>query len=347
MAGLSKEIFSTLPLDLRLAPALALGTHVLPAVIAVCAPSDIRHEDVARIVHDFKNPLATIALEAELLEQRVASADPHDVRRAAGRIARNVEFLDRMVMDLLDLCSFEAGHFDLRCAPTNLRELLEHVIERVVSSRDTGRVSLEAGSREVVDLDDLRIERVVANLIQNAMKYAPAKSRIVVRLEREPTLVRVSVLDQGSALSISEMAYIFDAYRRVQNLSQIEGSGLGLYVSKRIIEAHGGTIGVDKSPDGTTRFFFELPTAPVLIGLHERASDAVLALLSNEELASVSTAAMALTSGDEYLDLERLVDGVRHASVPVVVPIVLYVLPKKLVSEVTWQRILSKLTPLG
>jgi signal transduction histidine kinase len=253
------ENFSTPPLpvqsELVPTPRLAVGTRVLPPVEL----RDIHHEDVARIVHDFKNPLATIALEADLLEQRVGSADLQDVRRAAERITRNVEFLDRMVMDLLDLCSFEAGHFDLRCAPTNLRALLEHVIERVVSSRDTGRVSLEAGEHEVVELDDLRIERVVANLIQNAMKYAPAKSRIVVRLDREPTRVRVSVLDQGSALGIAEMAYIFDAYRRVKNASQVEGSGLGLYVSKRIIEAHGGTIAVDKSAQGT-RFYFELPT---------------------------------------------------------------------------------------
>jgi signal transduction histidine kinase len=227
---------------------------------------DVRHEDIARIAHDFKNPLSTIALEADLLEHRLTGGDQSGVKRAADRIARNVEFLDRLVMDLLDLCSFEAGRVELRREPTELRALLEHVIERVVPSRDLDRVVLAPSLRQIVELDDLRIERVVANLITNAMKYAPAKSRIDVVLELETTLARVSVRDTGSALGATEIAYIFDAYRRVDRLSESEGSGLGLYVSKRIIEAHDGQIGVTKLIDGGTRFFFELPLAPRMQG---------------------------------------------------------------------------------
>ena len=220
---------------------------------------DVRHEDIARIVHDFKNPLSTITLEADMLGHRASAGDQDAVKRAADRIARNVEFLDRLVMDLLDLCSFEAGSIDLRTEPTELVALLEHVIERVVSTRDLDRVVLAPSPRTTVILDDLRIERVVANLIGNAIKYAPAKSRIDVSLETEPSVVRVTVRDTGSTLGATEIAYIFDAYRRVDRFSDIEGSGLGLYVSKKIVEAHGGQIGVTKLFDGGTRFFFELP----------------------------------------------------------------------------------------
>jgi signal transduction histidine kinase len=223
---------------------------------------DVRHEDIARIAHDFKNPLSTIALEADLLEHRLESGDQIGVKRAADRITRNVEFLDRLVMDLLDLCSFEAGRVELRREPTELRALLEHVIERVVPSRDLDRVVLAPSPRQIVQLDDLRIERVVANLIANALKYGPAKSRIDVLLELETTVARVSVRDAGSTLGANEIAYIFDAYRRVDRLSTPEGSGLGLYVSKRIIEAHGGQIGVTSLAAGGTGFFFELPLAP-------------------------------------------------------------------------------------
>lgn len=223
---------------------------------------DVRHEDIARIVHDFKNPLSTIALEADLLEHRLTSGDQAGVKRAADRIARNVEFLDRLVMDLLDLCAFEAGSVELRRQPTELVALLEHVIERVVSTRDVDRVVLAPSPRAVVLLDDLRIERVVANLIANALKYAPAKSQIDVGLEVEPTVVRVSVRDTGSTLGATEIAYIFDAYRRANQVSDLEGSGLGLHVSKRIVEAHGGRIGVAKVFGGGTRFFFELPVEP-------------------------------------------------------------------------------------
>jgi len=223
------------------------------------ARRDVRHEDIARIVHDFKNPLSTITLEADLLAHRASTGDQAGVKRAADRIAHNVEFLDRLVMDLLDLCSFEAGSVDLRTEPTELVALLEHVIERVVSTRDLDRVVLLPSPRTVVMLDDLRIERVVANLVTNAIKYAPPNSRIDVALEIEAGVARVSVRDTGSALGATEIAYIFDAYRRVDRLSASEGSGLGLYVSKKIIEAHGGQIGVTRLFDGGTRFFFELP----------------------------------------------------------------------------------------
>jgi signal transduction histidine kinase len=222
----------------------------------------VRHEDVATLVHDFKSPLATIALDAEWLAASLAHVDPIDAHRSLARIGRNVAFLDRMVMDLLDLCSIDAGHFVLRRAATELFALLEHVVERVVPTRDRGRVFLEAAERITVSVDDLRLERVVANLLQNALKYAPPASGIVVRLDREPTLTRISVTDAGQALAQNELAHLFDEYRGTRAARAHEGSGLGLYLSKQIVEAHGGTIHVETIRGLGTRFFLELPIWP-------------------------------------------------------------------------------------
>jgi K+-sensing histidine kinase KdpD len=225
----------------------------------IAAHHDLPHAEVARIVHDFKTPLATILLETELLGHRLTRAEVSDARRAIDRIARNTEYLGRMAMDLLDLCNFEGGHFELRRESTDVRTLLRHVIERVVSTRDTDRVVLEVGSSATVLLDDLRIERVIANLLENALKYAPKDSQIVVRLVVSPLSTEVSVSDAGRTLSNDEMANVFDEYKRGSQVSGQEGSGLGLYVSKRIVEAHGGTISVERAGGGT-RFFFTLPT---------------------------------------------------------------------------------------
>ena len=220
---------------------------------------DLPHAEVARIVHDFKTPLATILLETELLEHKLTRAEIGDARRAIDRIARNTEYLGRMAMDLLDLCNFEGGHFELRRESTDVRALLRHVIERVVSTRDTDRVVLEVGSSATVLLDDLRIERVIANLLENALKYAPKDSRIAVRLVVSALSTEISVCDAGRTLSDDEMTSVFDEYKRGSQVKGQEGSGLGLYVSKRIVEAHGGTISVERAGDGT-RFFFTLPT---------------------------------------------------------------------------------------
>jgi len=240
-------------------PRFAVGTCEVPRLVIDQRSHDLPYEDVARIVHDLKGPLGTISLEVELLGENVASGETVETKPIVDRIMRNIEFLDRMVMDLLDQCTLDAGRFQLRRVPTELRALLEHVIERAVPTRDRERVFLHARDPVILDLDQLRIERVVANLLHNALKYSPPGTGIIVKLDREHDLTRVSVTDAGHGLTRVELANIFDEYHRGARESH-EGTGLGLFLSKQIIEAHGATIGVDSIPGEGTRFYFELPT---------------------------------------------------------------------------------------
>jgi signal transduction histidine kinase len=173
-------------------------------------------------------------------------------------VQQNVTYLDRLVQDILDSCALEAGTFQLHKRPTELHALLESVIERSVATRDRARVYLEATGRHTLSLDDLRIERVVSNLLQNALKYAPPATGVVVRLEIAET-ARVSVIDAGPGMTPEEMSCVFGMYWRTEGAESYEGSGLGLYVSRRIVEAHGGTIGVDSVRHIGSRFYFELP----------------------------------------------------------------------------------------
>ncbi|HEY5943887.1 MAG TPA: ATP-binding protein, partial [Kofleriaceae bacterium] len=175
------------------------------------------------------------------------------------RVTRNVEYLDRLVQDLLDSCAIAAGELSLRRRPTDVRALLEHVVERAVPTRYRASVSLEARSAVTLMLDPLRIERVVSNLLQNAFKYAPRKSWIVIRLDVLGDHARVSVIDTGPGISSEEQTFIFDKYRRTARARSQEGNGLGLYVSRRIIEAHGGRMGVASVKGKGSQFFFDLP----------------------------------------------------------------------------------------
>jgi two-component system sensor histidine kinase SaeS len=120
-------------------------------------------------------------------------------------------------------------------------------------------VFFEGDTRIVVSVDGLRLERVIANLLENAFKYAPKHSGIVVNLSRSESSVCVAVVDAGPGVAESDHKAIFDKYRRARAVGSTDGNGLGLYVAKRIVEAHGGRIGVERMRDAGSRFFFELP----------------------------------------------------------------------------------------
>jgi signal transduction histidine kinase len=242
-----------------------LGFGSEQGVLAIAIPlahGGLDTDDIAQIVHDFKNPISAITLETCLLEVGIAAGYDGEVLASIGRIARNAEFLDRMVHDLLDVCALDSGALELRCVPTELRTLLEQTIARVVPQRDRARVFLDAPEPMTISLDDLRIERVVANLLGNALKYSPASTGISIRLERpDPAWCCVSISDAGPGMTPAEARCVFDKYRRGA-LATRDSSGLGLYVSKQIVELHGGRIGVDSVRGCGSRFFFELPLEP-------------------------------------------------------------------------------------
>jgi len=215
--------------------------------------------ELAQIIHDLKNPLSSIALETELLDARGVSCNGFDAAQAMARIRRNVRFLDRLIYDLVDVCTLSDGRFALRRTHCELGALVGLVIERMVPHAERHRVQVEVASLVDAVVDELRIERVIANLLDNALKYAPAHARIVVRVTGDATSACISVSDSGPGLSPAEIGVLFEPYRRGSNSGARTGTGLGLFVAKQIVEAHGGRIGVESVTGVSTRFFFALP----------------------------------------------------------------------------------------
>src|SRR4051812_17515576 len=151
-------------------PRFAQGTgeHVPISASTTIHDEESLDDELAQIIHDLKNPLSSIALEAELLGTRIAYGDPIDATHAVGRIVRNVMYLDRLIQDLGDASTISSGHFALRRVPTDLRVLVDAAIDRVASRADRPRIVVEAEDMPVVTCDELRIERVVSNLLDNA-----------------------------------------------------------------------------------------------------------------------------------------------------------------------------------
>lgn len=218
----------------------------------------IRDEDVAALGHDLRGPLSVIALELATLAERLASSTSESTASSLARMGRNLVFVDHMLHDLVDLASIDAARLHLVCEPIELVSCVVDVVERTVSSRDLARVTVEADVRFLVHADAHRIERVISNLLQNALKYSPPCSPIVVRVERVGHLARVSVVDEGPGLTPDEARRVFEKFRRTRAARGQDGAGLGLYVSRKIIEAHGGYIGVQSAPGAGSRFYFDL-----------------------------------------------------------------------------------------
>jgi len=215
--------------------------------------------ELARLVHDFKGPLSLVALESQVLQAQLDDGAHVEMVDSIARVLLNVNYIDRMVHDLIDSCAIDTGHFALHRAPTELRALVESVATRMTAWRDHDRLVVEADTRVTVALDALRIERVIANLVHNALAYSPEASSVVVGLRVTRGVARVSVRDRGPGIPREELPHVFDEYRRASTGCAHDGSGLGLFVSKQIVEAHGGRIGVDSMPGLGSDFYFELP----------------------------------------------------------------------------------------
>src|SRR5262245_12428869 len=198
--------------------------------------------ELAQLVHDFKSPRSLVALETQVLQTQLDDGAHVEMVHAITRVLLNLDYIDRMVHDLIDSCAIDAGHFEIHRAPTELVALLETVTMRMASSRDRGRIILDAPHRMVLHIDALRIERVVANLVHNALKYSADGTRVVVRLDTSKGVARIAVIDAGPGITHDEVDHVFEEYRRSTAAHLHDSSGLGLYVSKRIVEAHGGRI---------------------------------------------------------------------------------------------------------
>lgn len=217
----------------------------------------LREEWNSVVAHELRQPLGTIDLAAQLLERvrpqtPIASDAVSDIRRAAER-------LDRMLHDLTDLSRLEARRLDVRPRPTDLRALIDDIVMR---SPLTIEVT-ETGARRGVEVDPARLEQVLDNLLSNAAKYRRPETPVEIALEWRADDVIVSVTNesQGAGLTDDDAAHVFDRFVRSKaaKSSGASGLGVGLYIARGLVEAHGGRMWVDTGRPGRTSFALALP----------------------------------------------------------------------------------------
>lgn len=210
---------------------------------------------LAMAAHDIRGPLAVIAGFADLLER--PNTPPTERAVAVGAIQDAALRMDRLVADLVDAGRLGVGSFHLRPEQLDLVSLVQRVADGQQLTSDRHRILIDAPERLDGSWDADRLVQVVTNLLSNALKYSPAGDvRVSVSQERESAVVRVA--DQGMGIRADDLQLLFRPFIRLitpEEQLRVPGTGLGLYISYGIVQAHGGSITVTSEGPGTGSVF--------------------------------------------------------------------------------------------
>ena len=220
-----------------------------------------REELLSSVTHDLRAPLAVIAAGAETI--RILESSGERAQHVAAQIHRSAAQMGRLVGDLLDATTIKAGRLQLQRQPERVLPLLEEAVEVArAGARRQVDLAVDLAAEDpplLADCDRPRVLRVLANLLSNAIKFAPPEGRVRASARAEGAFIRVEVYNDGAAIPAGHLPHLFERFWRAPD-SVLAGHGLGLYIARGIVEAHGGAIEV-RSEGGGTTFSFTLPIA--------------------------------------------------------------------------------------
>jgi PAS domain S-box-containing protein len=256
-----------------------------------------KSEFMSRMSHELRTPLNSVLGFAQILEMELTSPDELEM---VGYIHNSGKYLLELINEVLDISRIEAGHISVMIEPLVLKELVKECVELVApQASDFGITIISSSCYDVQVLgDQQRLKQVLLNLLSNAIKYNRPEGTVTLTCSQESGRVRLSVTDTGPGINPELRERLFTPFDRLDaESSGIEGTGLGLALSKGLIEAIGGTLGVDSVVGQGSTFWFELPVAEQATILSSRArpslvrqatsSPAVTVLYIEDDVANV------------------------------------------------------------
>lgn len=213
----------------------------------------------ASIVHEIRSPIAIIMGFAELLEDGAAGPLSQGQQRYVTKIREGAHDIERLVNDVLDLVKLERGDFTLDSQAVAAQDLAYAVAEafEAIARKRLIDLTVDVPIMPFLEADPVRLKQVLYNLVSNALKFTPEGGRVVIQARRQGDMATFSVSDTGIGIPPEALPRLFKGFYQVK--PTCGGSGLGLMIAKRLVEAHRGTIGVESQPDAGTTFTFTIP----------------------------------------------------------------------------------------
>jgi PAS domain S-box-containing protein len=256
-----------LTIEVRAAP-VRDGGEIIGAVSVVRditeaqAMARLKDDFLAIAAHELKTPITALKGYTQLVLKRTRDLPNLDnVRRALHTIDEQADRISNLVHKLLDVTHIQTGNLELQYTRLDLHNLIARTVERMQVAVPAQRFELLSHAPIIVDVDQQRIEQVLGNLLDNAVKYSGTDAPIVVETSADDTFASVTVRDQGVGIPVEKLPHIFDQWYQAHYSTHGDygGMGLGLYISKEIVDQHGGRMWADSSPDGGTTIGFTIP----------------------------------------------------------------------------------------
>ncbi len=223
----------------------------------------MRDEFMSMVAHELRTPLSVMSLETIMRQRRlekgdIAYFDAAHLAAMFAKDARQIRSMTRLIEDMLDISRIQNGKLSVRLGTTDLGELVRRVARDFSEQGHENLISVDAQAELVGRWDEFRIEQVLINLLSNAIRYGEGRP-VEVGLTRAGGEARLTVRDRGMGIAARDRQRIFEQFVRLDERSMTPGMGLGLYITRHFVEAHGGAIGVESEPGQGSTFTVSLP----------------------------------------------------------------------------------------
>ncbi len=259
---------STLSVAITYAPLMDNAGQLRHIIVNVRDITKFREAEEAKstfvsvISHELKTPVSLIKGYASTLRREDAQWDKPTVLNGLSIIEEEADKLAQLIENLLDVTRLQAGTLTLKFSEVDLGRLAERLADkfRTQTTKHTILTAFPPGF-PLIQGDERRLEQALSNLLSNAIKYSPTGGTVTLSGQALSNAVQISVSDKGVGLAPDQLEHVFDRFYRVENAltRETQGAGLGLYIVRSIIEAHGGRIWAESEPDRGTTFAFVLP----------------------------------------------------------------------------------------